>query len=299
MVIDPRKGALFQIIVHAIMILVSIAILGPFLLMVISSITDDAVLVLNGYTFFPKKISFDAYKYIFRQWGVIGRGYFITVFVTIVGTTLSLIITSMLACVLSRRDVPASKPLTLIVVITILFNGGLVPTYLMYTQYLGLKNSLLALIVPSLLMNGFNVFLMRTYFQTSIPISLIEAAKIDGAGEFYTFVRIVMPLSMPIIATVGLLVGLAYWNDWFNGLIYINKPQLYSIQLILNTMLQDLQFLINNSLVSGDAGDAISKIPSISIRMAIAVIGALPVLAAFPFFQKYFVKGITLGAVKG
>lgn len=299
MVTDSGKSAWLQVIGHAIMILVTVAMLAPFLLMIISSITEDQSLVVDGYRFLPKKVSFEAYRYIFQQWGVIGRGYLITVLVTLVGTTLSLAITSMLGYVISRKDLPASGWMTGIVVVTILFNGGLVPTYLMYTRYLGLKNSILALIIPGLLMNGFNVFLMRTYFQTSIPMALIEAAKIDGAGEFFTFRKIVLPLAMPILATVGLLVGLAYWNDWFNGLIFINKPELYSIQLILNTMLQDIQFLINNAMVSGEAGDAAGRIPSTSIRMAIAVIGSLPVLLAFPFFQKYFVKGITLGAVKG
>jgi putative aldouronate transport system permease protein len=299
MVTDSRKSAWLQIIGHAIMILVTAAMLAPFILMIVSSITDDATLVIEGYRFLPKKVSFEAYRYIFQQWSVIGRGYLITVVVTLVGTTLSLAITSMLGYVLSRRDFPAAGWMTIAVVITILFNGGLVPTYLMYTRYLGLKNSLLALLIPGLLMNGFNVFLMRTYYRTSIPMALIEASKIDGAGEFFTFLKIVLPLSMPILATVGLLVGLAYWNDWFNGLIYINKPELYSIQLILNTMLQDIQFLINNAMVSGEAGDAIARIPSTSIRMAIAVIGSLPVLLAFPFFQRYFIKGITLGAVKG
>ncbi len=299
MVTDSRKSIWLQIIGHAIMIFVTAAMLAPFILMIVSSFTDDATLVVEGYRFLPNKVSFEAYRYIFQQWGVIGRGYLITVVVTLTGTTISLAITSMLGYVLSRRDFPAAGWMTIAVVITILFNGGLVPTYLMYTRYLGLKNSILALLVPGLLMNGFNVFLMRTYYRTSIPVALIEASKIDGAGEFFTFVKIVLPLSMPILATVGLLVGLAYWNDWFNGLIYINNPELYSIQLILNTMLQDIQFLINNALVSGEAGDAIARIPSTSIRMAIAVIGSLPVLLAFPFFQRYFIKGITLGAVKG
>ncbi len=296
---NQRREGVIQAVGHAIMLLVTLAIVAPFILMIVSSITDDSTLIVSGYSFLPKKISFDAYGYILRQWTIIGSGYLITVGVTVVGTALSLVITSMLGYALSRKDLPGARALTVMVVITLLFNGGLVPTYLMYTQYFKLKNNLLALIIPGLLMNGFNVFLMRTYFMNSIPTALLEAARIDGAGEFYTFVRIVFPLSLPILATVGLLVGLGYWNDWFNGLIYINNPSLYSIQLILNTMLQDIQFLINNSLVSAESGDAISKIPSTSIRMAIAVIGSLPILFAFPFFQKYFVKGITLGAVKG
>jgi putative aldouronate transport system permease protein len=181
----------------------------------------------------------------------------------------------------------------------LLFNGGLVPTYLLYTQYFDLKNTLLALIVPGLLMNGFNVLLMRTFFITSIPVPVLESAKIDGSGEFRILYAIILPLSLPILATIGLFQTIAYWNDWFNGLIYLTEPKLFSLQNILNRIMSDLQFLSNNSNLGVDASQGLAKLPGATVRMAIAVIGVLPILVAYPFFQKFFVKGIMIGAVKG
>lgn len=294
-----RERSTVQVIAHIFLGIMTVAIIAPFALMIISSLTDDHSLVLRGYSFVPAKWSLAAYEYLFNQGSTIFRAFGITIFVTVVGVTLSLVVTTMLAYTLSRGDVPGSKVMTVLVVVTILFNGGLVPSYIMYASYLHIKNTILALLIPGLLTNGYTIFMVRTYYKTSIPSALIEAAKIDGAGEFYTFLRIVLPLSLPIVATTGLLSAIMYWNDWFNGMIYINNPKLFSIQLILNRMLQDIQFLTSNAQLSAQAGEALSKIPSTSIRMAIATLGALPLLAAYPFFQKYFVKGITIGAVKG
>jgi putative aldouronate transport system permease protein len=179
-----------------------------------------------------------------------------------------------------------------------LFNGGLVPTYLIYTQIFHIKNTLAGLIVPGLLMNGFNVILVRTFFATSIPEAIIESARIDGLGEFGTFVQIVMPLSLPILATLGLMTGVSYWNDWYNGLIYITEPNLFSLQNLLNRILENLSFLQRNSSLGAAAAREIARIPGNTVRMAMAVIGVIPVLAIYPFFQKYFVKGITIGAIK-
>ena len=168
----------------------------------------------------------------------------------------------------------------------------------MWTQIFHLKNTIVSLIVPGLLMNGFNVILMRNYFSKNIPMEMIEAAKIDGAGEFLIYFKMVLPLSLPIMATVGLFVGLGYWNDWTNGLYYVTKPELYSLQNLLNRILQDVQFL-SSSTVSQAGGAVTTQLPSVGIRMAISVVGILPIMALYPFFQKYFVKGITAGAVKG
>ena len=181
-----------------------------------------------------------------------------------------------------------------------LFNGGLVPSYIMWTQTFHIKNTLAALLFPSLMMNAFYVIMMRTYFPTNIPDAVIEAARIDGAGELRILSQVVMPMSIPIIATLALLAGLAYWNDWLNGLYYISDDRLFSIQVLLNRMLLDVQFLMSNS----DAAKSLQQneefvLPSTGIRMAVAVMGALPILVVYPFFQKYFVKGIVVGAVKG
>ena len=178
-----------------------------------------------------------------------------------------------------------------------LFNGGLVPTYIMWTQTFHIKNTLFAYLVPNLMMSAFYVIMTRTYLTTTIPSEIIEAAKIDGAGEFRVMGRIILPMSKPILSTVGLLVGLSYWNDWLNGLYYINKDALYSIQVLLNKMLLDTQFLMSSA--SQGMNIDTTALPSTGIKMAIAVMGILPVLVIYPFLQKYLVKGITIGAVKG
>lgn len=282
---------------HFTMIIVSLACVLPFILLIASSFTAEDYLIADGYRFIPGEFSIEAYRYLWQHSSQILRGYGITILVTLVGTTASMFMTSMLAYPLSRRDLPLRNVLTFLVVFTLLFNGGLVPTYLIYVKYLGIKNTIFALLIPRLLMNGFNVLLMRTFFIKNIPPALIEAAQIDGASEFQIYWKIILKLSLPIMATVGLMTAVFYWNDWFNGLIFLNDPSLYSIQVILNEMLMNIRFLANNSL--GNYGSSgISQIPGTSIRMAIAVIGVLPILTIYPFFQKYFVKGITIGAVK-
>ena len=222
------------------------------------------------------------------------RAYGITILVTLIGTSVGLMISTMLAYTLSNDELPGRKVLTFFVVLTMLFNGGLVPTYLIYTNVFHIKDTLLALIVPSLLMSGFNVVLIRNYFATGVPKSLYEAARIDGAGEIYIFARIALPLSKPILATVGLLMGIAYWNDWQNGLYYLNDTKLYSIQNILNRINENISFIASNST----SGVKIADLPTNTIRMAIAVVGILPIVCIYPFFQEYFVKGIAVGAVK-
>ncbi|MBS4218054.1 carbohydrate ABC transporter permease [Bacillus sp. FJAT-49711] len=287
-----------QVVSHVVLIILAIASIIPFIILISSSLTSEQMILKEGYNFWPAEFSTAAYDYLMTNFSSIARGYGITIFVTITGTVSSLIITSMLAYGLSRKDLPYRNTLSFIVFFTLLFNGGLVPTYLVYTQIFDVKNTIWALIVPGLLMNGFNVLLMRSFFIMSIPEPVIESARIDGAGEFRTFVSIVLPLSLPILATIGLLQTIVYWNDWFNGLIYLTDPKLFSIQNMLNRMMQDIQFLASSDLGS-NASQAASEIPSTAVRMAIAVIGILPIIVAYPFFQKYLIKGIQLGAVKG
>lgn len=294
-----RKKNVFEVVSNIISLTLSLSCILPFVLLIASSLTDNRTLDLFGYSFWPRKFSLEAYIYLFEQGKTLLRAYGITIFNTIIGTAVSLAITSMVAYPLSRKDYPLRNIQMFIVFFAILFNGGLVPTYLIYTQIFGIKNTLFGLIVPGLLMNGFNVLIMRTYFSSTVPSAVIESATIDGAGEFRIFLMIVLPLSLPIMAAIGLLVAVSYWNDWYNGFIYVTDPKLFSIQNLLNRMLQDIQFLQANSAVSSEAGSAISQIPTTTVRMSIAVIGSLPVLIIYPFFQKYFQKGITIGAVKG
>ncbi|MBR9940300.1 MAG: carbohydrate ABC transporter permease [Lachnospiraceae bacterium] len=281
---------------HVVLIVFSLMAVLPFILLISSSLTEENAALKYGFSFVPRVFSLAAYKYISYQSKMIIRAYGITIFTTVVGTSVGLTMTSMLGYGLSK-EIPGRRILNFFVVFTMLFNGGLVPTYLVYTKYLHLSNTIWALIIPSLLMNAFHVMLVRNYFSTSIPESLIESAKLDGASEMMIFRAIVLPLSKPIMATIGLMLALSYWNNWTNGLYYLDDTSLYSIQNVLNA--------INNNIIAinsvSNMGLAINKseIPALTARMAIAVIGILPMLCIYPFFQKYFVKGITIGAVKG
>jgi putative aldouronate transport system permease protein len=263
--------------------------------MLSASITSENHLIRNGYGLFPRSIDFAAYRYLWMQGENITRAYGITVLVTLAGTVFSLIITSLLAYPLAMRNLPGQKTIMFFVVFAMVFNGGLVPTYIMYTQYFRLKNTIMALIIPGLLMRVFNVLLIRSYFTASVPPELIEAARVDGCGEYGIFLRIVLPVSTPIIATVGLLTGLTYWNDWYNGLIFLTDERLYSLQVLLNAILNNVQYLAQNEL----GARLTISLPATSVRMAIAAIAVIPILVVYPFFQKYFVKSITMGAIKG
>ncbi|MFD0681112.1 MULTISPECIES: carbohydrate ABC transporter permease [unclassified Paenibacillus] len=287
-----------QWVLNLLFIIVSCFCLIPLILLITASITDEQTIIVNGYSLFPSEISWEAYEFLFRDSATIVRAYGISILVTVIGTVTSLVITSLLAYPISRNEMPFRNFLSFFVFFTMLFNGGLVPTYLVYTQLIPLKNTFWALIIPGLLLNAFYVILMRTFFTQSIPAPVIESAYIDGAGELKIFYKIVMPLSLPVLATVGLFQTIHYWNDWFNGLIYITDSKYYSIQNLLNRILLDIQYLKNSVAESGQVGD-LAAIPSESVRMAIAVMGVIPILMAYPFFQKYFIKGLTVGAVKG
>ena len=295
-----RSDKKFQIFSHAVLILFSLLALLPMILILTSSLTDNNEIIANGYTYFPKKWSLYAYEYIFKTGNSVIHAYGISVVLTIVGTALALTITTLLAYAISKKGMPGRGVITFLVVFSMLFNGGLVPTYIIYTNVLGIKNSFLSLLIPGLLMNGFNVMLMKSYFVSSIPEEILDAAYIDGAGEVRTFLSVVTPLSKPILATVALFAGIGYWNDWMNG--YINntkRTDLYSVQNLLNRMMQNIQFLSQSSSNIQNANVGLSAIPMASVRMAMAMVGLLPILVVYPFVQKYFVKGITLGGVKG
>ncbi|MGO4370416.1 carbohydrate ABC transporter permease [Paenibacillus sp. 2TAB19] len=282
---------------HISMFLFAAVCLIPFLLLISASLTDQNAITAHGYSFIPQVFSTSAYEYLLDRGSDIARAYGITVFVTVFGTVVGLAITILLAYPLSRRETPHRNLLMFIIFFTMLFHGGLVPSYLVYAQLLDLKNSIWALIVPGLLTNGFYIMMMRTFFQTTVPPALIESAQLDGANEYRTLWSVILPLSTPVIATIGLFTCIMYWNDWQNGMIYITNPELFSVQNLLNRIMQDIQFITTN--LSANAGEAMQQMPTDSVKMAIAVIGVLPILVAYPFFQKYFIKGIMIGAVKG
>lgn len=284
-----------QPVVHAIFIALAALCVIPFLLLFMSSISSESSIVNYGYSFWPKQFSLEAYTYLWSQKLAMFNSYGVTILITVIGTFVGLLISALLAYPLSRQDLPIRGLLSFLVFFTLLFNGGLVPTYLIYTEVFHMKNTLMALIVPGLLTNGFFILLIRTFFANSIPVQIIESAYIDGASEFKIFYRMVLPLSLPILATIGLMLTINYWNDWFNGLVYITEPQLFSIQNLLNRMLSNIQFLQQNNL--GGQNMAVN-LPMNGVRMAMAVVGILPLILIYPFFQKYFVKGLTIGAVK-
>ena len=297
-----REDKVFGILGHTIMILLSLAAVIPIILMIISSLTDNAAILKNGYSFVPEQWSTYAYEWIFKfNGGMVIRAYGISFALTAVGTLCSVLLTIGLAYGLSKKSLPGRGIFTFYVVFTMLFNGGLVPTYINYTNVFHLKDTFFALLIPSLLMNAFNILLMKSYFVSSVPDEIIEAAYIDGAGETTTLAKIVIPLSKPIIATVALFAGIAYWNDWNNGYIYlVKRTDLFSIQNLLNRLMQNINALTQNANDIGSAANqGLSNIPSVTVRMAIATLGILPIMVVYPFIQKSFVKGITLGGVKG
>ena len=281
---------------NILMSILSVLAIAPFVLLIIASFTDEGATLRNGYSYIPEKWSLAAYEYIATQWHMIGRAYLVTIVVTIMGTFIHITISAMLGYVLSIKELPARRVILFALTFTMLFNGGLTSTYIMYTQVFNIKNTIFGLLVPGLLMNAYNVMMFRNYFEHSIPPSLMEAAKIDGATEMQVFRKLIIPLSLPMIATVGLMVALMYWNDWMNGIYYLstNSP-LQSIQTILNRVNENIKFLQQNNIgIKVSEGD----LPSATIRMAIATIGIVPILGLYPIFQRWFIKGMMVGAVK-
>jgi len=292
------KSKSFKWFVYIVMALLSLACVLPILLVVMASVTEEQTLIVNGYSFLPKKFSIYAYQYIFSAGNTILRAYGITFLVTAVGTTVNVLLTVLLAYPLSRKTLKGRNAISFLIFFTLLFNGGLVPSYMMWTQMFHIRDSIFALLVPNLLLSPFYVIMMRNFFGSNIPDSLVEAAQLDGASEVRTLFSVVLPLSKPIIATVAMMAGLAYWNDWTNGLYYLlRRTDLYGIQSVLNTMLNNVKFLSSQAATQG-AG-TIGALPSTGIRMAIAVIAIIPVLIVYPFVQKWFIKGIVVGGVKG
>ena len=284
---------------HVILIFMTLCALLPILLLFMASVTKEEVLLKNGYSFFPEEFSLYSFQYIFRSSATIFRAYGITIFTTAFGTAVNMILTIMLAYPLSRPEVKGRNVIAFLVFFTMLFNGGLVPTYIMYAKYFAIRDTIWALIVPGMLLSSFNVILVRNYFKTSIPDSIIEAAKLDGASDMQTLIRVVLPMSSPILGTIGLISGLAYWNNWTNGLYYIVKrTDLYNIQNVLTNMLNNIQFLKTSAQLEGVNLD-LRQLPSVGIRMAIAVVALIPVMIVYPIVQKSFVKGIVVGGVKG
>lgn len=269
----------------------------PFLFVVIISLTDEKSLATNGYSVFPEKWSLEAYKYVFQTGDTLLRSYGVTIFVTVVGTLISLSVIALYAYAVSRKSFRYRNFFSFFAFFTMLFNGGLVPTYIVATQLLGLKDSIWALIWP-LAVNAFYIMILRTFYSTSVPDAIIESGKIDGASEFKIFYKLVLPLSLPGLATIGLFSTLGYWNDWFNALLYIDDPNLVPLQSMLMRIETSMQFILQNSQNSSLSMSALQSLPQDTSRMAMVVLATGPIILAYPFFQRYFIQGLTIGAVK-
>lgn len=269
----------------------------PFLFVVIISLTDEGTLAKNGYRLIPEKWSLGAYRYMFDMGDTLLRSYGVTIFVTVVGTVIALLFMAFYAYAISRKSFRYRNFFSFFAFFTMLFNGGLVPTYIIVTQLMGLKDTVWALILP-LAVNAFYIMILRTFYATSVPDAIIESGKIDGAGEFRIFIKLVLPLSLPGLATIGLFSTLGYWNDWFNALLYIDNPNLVPLQSMLMRIETSMQFIMQNAQNSSLSLEAMRSLPQDTSRMAMVVLATLPIIFAYPFFQRYFIQGLTVGAVK-
>jgi putative aldouronate transport system permease protein len=279
---------------YTILTLGALSTLIPMLLLVSTSLSSEDDVIKNGYPLFPRDFSLMSYKSVLLDPLHLLNAYMITIIVTVVGSILSLMLVSTIGYVMARPDYKYKRILAFYVFFTLLFHGGLVPNYILVSNWLGLKDNLFSMIVP-LLISAWNILLMKGFMQ-SIPISIVESAKIDGASEFKTFLRIILPLSKPALATLGLFIILAYWNDWYNSMLYIENSNLYNLQYLLVRVIQNNEFL-NTSEIRGMLNLQAAP-PVLTARMAMCVLAAGPMLVIFPFFQKYFVKGITMGSIK-
>lgn len=285
-----------RIATHVIFILLCLLCILPLILVVAISFTDERTLMVDGYRFIPQVYSVKAYRYVFSGATSVLNAYGVTILVTGLGTILHLFVTSMLAYSLSRKEVTYRKGISLFVYIPVLFNGGLVPYYILMTRYLHLKNTIWVLIIVNVV-SAVNVLIMKNFFRT-IPDALIESARIDGSSEFKTFYKIVLPLSTPSLATIGLFVAIAYWNDWMTCSLYIEKSKLYTLQYLLQALMNNIGYLQANVHASQSMEAALGMLPSEGARMATCVLAIGPIILLYPFLQKYFEKGLTIGAVK-
>lgn len=262
------------------------------------SVSSEESIRLNGYALWPESFSNSAYMFLWNERGTISHALLISVIVTVIGTVLGVLLTTSMGYVLSRPQYRLRNFFNWVVFIPMIFNGGMVASYVVIANMLHLNDTIWCLILP-LAVSSFNVIISKTFFRTTIPDSIIESAKIDGASQLTIFSRIVVPISKPVFATIGLFLTFGYWNDWFQSSLYISKNNLISLQALLNNMMKNLDYIANNPSAGLSLQQYRNSMPSESVRMAIAVVIVIPIACAYPFFQKYFISGLTIGAVKG
>ncbi len=297
MIEKTGKDVLVKVLMHGVLVGFALFCIVPMLVVISISLSDEKDLLINGYSLFPRIFSSGAYDYILTSPNALLNAYGVTILSTILGTVFGVLFMSMAAFPLSRPDFRYKGWITFYVFFTMLFSGGLVPTYLVVTQVLQLQDTLWVLFLP-VFISAWNVILLISFFR-SIPFEMVESAKIDGASEVTIYWKIVLPMSKPALATVALLVALRLWNEWFTSMLYIREQSLVSLQFWMQRVMQNMQFLLMNQDVMGGGAALLGDLPNESARMAMAVLAAGPMMFVFPFFQKYFAKGLMVGSVKG
>jgi len=293
--VRPATNALFNVL----MVFLSLVCLVPILLAVSISLTDEASLSEHGYRLIPRDFSFEGYAFLAQNHQLVLKALGVSMFITVVGTVMGVILNSLMGYVLSRREYKLQRYFVWFVFIPMVFSGGLIATYFIISQFLRLSDTIWVLILP-LAVSSFNVILCKTFFRATIPDSLIESAKLDGASQLRIFFSLVFPLSLPVLATIGLFMSFAYWNDWFTAMLYIDNPSLLSLQAYLNRLLADINFLAQNAALLGmTQAQLLAVMPQEAARMAIVIAAILPIACVYPFFQRYFVSGLMVGAIKG
>lgn len=294
--VRPRTNAIISIVMS---ILALLTIL-PLVLVISISISTSESLTYNGFALIPSDITFTAYQSLFKTGSQLIDSFVVTIGVTLVSTVLGVMIMSMYAFVLAQRRFAARKFYTTLMFITMIFTGGLVPGYIINVNYLHLYDTFWILVLSEMI-NGFNVIVLRTFITTTIPVEMFDAAQIDGANEFTMYTRIVLPLAKAGLATIGLFLLVTKWNDWFVGMLYIDNPKLVPLQTMLTRIQQKIDFIKNNSSIAStpDGMALLEAMPTEQTRMAIVVITTLPILFAYPYFQRFFIQGLTVGSVKG
>lgn len=286
-----------NIVFNIVFLILGIMCVIPLLFVFSISITDEEALRTNGYQLIPSVFSGSAYKFLWNERGMILRAAFMSILVTVVGTIIAIALDTSMGYVVSRRNFRLKKLYTWLIFIPMVFNGGMLASYVVVNNILGLSNTIWALILP-LACSSFSVTICRTFFRTTVPDSIIESAKIDGAGQFRIWSQIVMPISKPVIATIGMFAAFGYWNDWFQASLYIQDKNLQTLQSLLNNIQKNIEYIANNPYGGLSLQQYKSSMPTESVRMAIAIVIIVPIACTYPFFQKYFISGLTIGSVK-
>ncbi len=286
-----------NVVFNIVFLILGVMCVIPLLFVFSISITEEEALRTNGYQLIPSVFSGSAYKFLWNERGMILRAAFMSILVTIVGTLIAIALDTSMGYVVSRRNFRLKKLYTWLIFIPMVFNGGMLASYVVVNNILGLSNTIWALILP-LACSSFSVTICRTFFRTTVPDSIIESAKIDGAGQFRIWSQIVMPISKPVIATIGMFAAFGYWNDWFQASLYIQDKNLQTLQSLLNNIQKNIEYIANNPYGGLSLQQYKSSMPTESVRMAIAIVIIVPIACTYPFFQKYFISGLTIGSVK-